>query len=191
MSYSRDDGNSGIFEDSQTVSSSDGIGDSDIFRRDCPSCDMNLPLSVRLCPNDGTDLFMASKELFAGKYQLLEEIGNGAIGTIYKARHVALDSFVAIKVLSQVTGDKKSFLRFQREAKAGSKLTHPNVVSIFDFGVWHDCQPYMVMDYLEGETLDKYHRRVGVMSVLDIIELMLPVVKALSHAHSCGILHRD
>lgn len=192
MNFTREDSNSGVFHrDSQALSSEDGMSTISELRRDCPSCNMNLPFSVRVCPNDGTDLFLASNVLFAEKYQLVEEIGRGAIGTIYKAKHLALDTFVAIKVLSQVTGDKTTFLRFQREAKAASRITHPNVISVFDFGVWQECQPYMVMDYLEGNTLDKILRKNGRLPIDEILEIMHPVADALSHAHGKGILHRD
>ncbi|HMP51162.1 MAG TPA: serine/threonine-protein kinase [Candidatus Melainabacteria bacterium] len=176
-------------EDRVLLPAADAVQDEP--RRDCPSCDLNLPFSIRVCPNDGTDLFLAETELFADKYELLEEIGQGAIGTIYKARHLALDSFVAIKVLNQVTEDRVTFLRFQREAKAASKIAHANVINVFDFGVWKDCQPYMVMDYLEGETLDKLLARKVYLSLTEIVDIAVPVAKALAHAHGSGILHRD
>lgn len=186
-------GNPSLFdESSQRISGDDSLSNEYGERRPCPNCDLSLPISIRICPNDGTDLFLALDKIFAEKYELLEAVGSGAIGTIYKARHLALDNLVAIKVLNQVTGDKTTFLRFQREAKAASKITHPNVINVFDFGVWQDCQPYMVMDYLEGVTLNQVLRRSDrLLSVDEILDIMLPVVNALAHAHSKGILHRD
>ncbi|MCB9470007.1 MAG: serine/threonine protein kinase [Candidatus Obscuribacterales bacterium] len=196
QSASRESGNKISSEDKVLLPSVAASSDSveavqDEPRRDCPSCNLNLPFSIRVCPNDGTDLFLAERELFADKYELLEEIGQGAIGTIYKARHLALDSFVAIKVLNQVTEDRVTFLRFQREAKAASKIAHANVINVFDFGIWRDCQPYMVMDYLEGETLDKLLARKRYLSLTEIVDIAIPVAKALAHAHGSGILHRD
>lgn len=160
-------------------------------RRSCPQCGLELPFSVRVCPNDNVDLFLSDSQLFADKYELLEEIGQGAIGTIYKARHVALDTMVAIKVLNQVTEDRVTFLRFQREAKTASKITHPNVINVFDFGIWKECQPYMVMDYLEGTTLDRVINSRGRLPLDEVADLIIPVARALAHAHATGVLHRD
>lgn len=191
MSQSRDDAkSSGLFDKShESIPSVDT--ESFALRRSCPSCALDLPFSVRVCPNDGTDLLLSSDSLFADKYELLEEIGQGAIGTIYKARHIALDSLVAIKVLNQVTEDTVTFLRFQREAKAASKISHPNVINVFDFGIWEDHQPYMVMDYLEGDTLDRVVKKKNRITLLEVVDIILPVAKGLAHAHASGILHRD
>src|SRR5512136_310105 len=88
-----------------------------------------------------------------GPYQLLEQLGQGGMATVFKAYHPALDRDVAIKVLHPAFTEDKNFLaRFQREARVVAKLDHPNIVPIYDFAE-HEGRPYLVMKFIEGETL--------------------------------------
>lgn len=148
-------------------------------------------MSVRVCPNDGTDLFLEADQIFADRYEFIEVLGTGGNGVIYKARHITLDKIVAIKLLHEFSGDPTTLMRFQREAKAASSLTHPNVITVFDFGIHNGTQPYMVMDYVQGDTLADILKAQGPTSIEMILDVMEPVAGALAHAHKKGILHRD
>src|SRR5690606_17137269 len=114
------------------------------------------------------------------------------MGIIYRAKHLILDKIVAIKVLHTATASENLLMRFQREARAASSLSHSNVITIYDFGLVDDTVPYMVMDFLDGENLADYLHRVGTpISVEESVEIIEEVASALSHAHKKGVLHRD
>ena len=157
----------------------------------CPDCGVELPASARVCPHDGSDLLLHDGRIFADKYELGSVIGFGGMGVIYRARHLILDKIVAIKVLHSASASSKLIMRFQREAKAASSLSHPNVITVYDFGVLDDTQPYMVMDYLDGMTLADHLSQTGPLPIRDALEIMEQVTAALAHAHRKGVLHRD
>jgi serine/threonine protein kinase len=125
-----------------------------------------------------------------GPYRVVEQLGQGGMASVFKAYHPALDRYVALKVLHPAFMEDPNFLaRFQREARVVAKLDHPNIVPIYDFAE-HDGQPYLVMKYIEGETLKARLARSPLkpaegMKVIDAIG------KGLSYAHKQGILHRD
>ena len=125
-----------------------------------------------------------------GPYRIIEQLGQGGMATVFKAYHPNLDRYVAIKVLHPAFKQDPQFLeRFQREARVVAKLDHPNIVPVFDYAD-HNGQSYLVMKYIEGETLK---------SVLDrqwpakeqILSIVQSVGKALTYAHAQGVLHRD
>ncbi len=157
----------------------------------CPDCGVELPASTRVCPHDGTDLLLRHGQIFADKYELGSVIGFGGMGVIYKAKHLILDKIVAIKVLHSTAASSKVIMRFQREAKAASSLSHPNVITVYDFGVFDGMQPYMVMDYLDGMTLADYASQAGPLPLRETLEIIEQVTAALTHAHKKGVLHRD
>ena len=124
-------------------------------------------------------------------YELLEVIGQGAMGTVYKARQNALDRVVAVKILRPELAAKRRYLeRLQREAKLTARLDHPNVVKGIDYGV-AEGRPYFVMEYAEGKTLKDLLRERGRFSEREAIEIALQVARALEHAYRHGIVHRD
>jgi serine/threonine protein kinase len=157
----------------------------------CPKCGMTVPRSARNCPNDGADLLLRKGQVFADKYELLDCVGSGGMGVIYKARHLILDKVVAIKVLHNNTADSNLIMRFQREAKAASSLNHINVITVYDFGVFEGTAPYMVMDYLQGRTLQDYIDERDDMSLRDTLDIIEQILSALVHASKKNILHRD
>jgi serine/threonine protein kinase len=130
-------------------------------------------------------------QVFADKYELLDVIGSGAMGIIYRARHLILDKVVAIKVLHTTQADPALIMRFQREARAASSLNHPNVITVYDFGVHVESAPYMVMDYLQGRTLAQYIEERGQLSLRDTLDIVEQILAALAHAQKKNILHRD
>jgi serine/threonine protein kinase len=137
--------------------------------------------------NDG----MIGKTL-ADRYQILSLISEGGMGLIYKARHVLMDRIVAIKLIrSELITNKTLLQRFHQEAQAVSKLDHPNIVTIYDYGVTSEGAPYLVMDYLQGHSLADLLSLEDRMSVNRALPLFKQTLKALKHAHDKGIIHRD
>ncbi len=125
-----------------------------------------------------------------GAYRVMEKLGRGGMATVYKAYHANLDRYVALKVLHPAFLEDPNFLaRFQREARLVAKLEHTNIVPVYDFAD-HDEQPYLVMKYIEGDTL-KAHLNKGRLSVDEIWKVVEAVGAGLGYAHQQGILHRD
>ncbi len=129
---------------------------------------------------------------FGNRYEILETLGQGGMGTVLKGRHTGLQKLVAIKILNaDMEMDANSKQRFALEAQAGSKLSHPNLVSVFDFGFIGESVPYLVMEYIEGMSLDFALATYGRPSVDQLIDVFKQVAKALQHIHNNGIVHRD
>jgi serine/threonine-protein kinase len=127
-----------------------------------------------------------------GRYHVLDYLGRGGMGLVVKARNPDIDKLVAIKVLnSSLLIDSTSLERFKIEARAGSRLSHPNLVSIFDFGVTDDGNPYMVMEYIQGKSLEDILRSEGIIPIDVFLEIFEQVVKALQYIHKNGVVHRD
>jgi TolB-like protein/Tfp pilus assembly protein PilF len=125
-----------------------------------------------------------------GPYEILAPLGAGGMGEVYRARDEKLDRDVAIKVLPQsVAADPDTLARFEREAKAVAALSHPNILSIFDFGAQEGLS-YAVMELLEGETL-RGKLEAGPIPQKQAVDYALQVAKGLSAAHEKGIVHRD
>lgn len=125
-----------------------------------------------------------------GPYRIEAILGTGGMGEVYRARDTRLGRTVAIKLLRRGSSfDAMSRIRFQREARAASALNHVNVCTVYDMGEC-DGQPYLVMEYLEGETLRERLRR-GPLPLRELVDLGIQIADALDAAHSHGILHRD
>ncbi len=126
-----------------------------------------------------------------GKYELLEKVGQGGMAYVYKAHQPTIDRHVAVKVLHSHLADDAEFLtRFKREAQGLGRLRHPHIVSVIDFDV-DDGWYYMVMDYIEGETLEAYLDRRGRLPLAEALRLMAQLTAALAYAHDNGRIHRD
>jgi len=126
-----------------------------------------------------------------GVYQNLELIGRGGMAEVYKSTHPQLNQPVAIKILPAQLAEEAEFRqRFTREAQVVSKLTHPNIVRVFDSGE-QDGKHYMVMEYLTGQDLDKFIRTHGRLALSQALPLVQQIAAALDYAHSQGFIHRD
>jgi serine/threonine protein kinase len=126
-----------------------------------------------------------------GEYDLLEKIGEGGAGTVYRSRHRPSGQVVAVKVLpEQMAGQEVLLRRFEQEFRAASKLDHPGLVRALDFFDDH-CTPFLVMEYIEGESLGQKLERDGAMEENTAIALIVQVCRGLHYIHNQGIIHRD
>jgi serine/threonine protein kinase/tetratricopeptide (TPR) repeat protein len=126
-----------------------------------------------------------------GKYDIVKPLGKGAMGIVYLAKDSMLDREVALKVMvSNIADDPDLKMRFEREAKAVAKLSHPNVVNVFDLGYHTDGSPFMAMELLRGDDLQKT-LRLGPMPLDRKVSIIVQVLVGLAHAHQAGIVHRD
>ncbi|MEM1009494.1 MAG: serine/threonine-protein kinase, partial [Myxococcota bacterium] len=127
-----------------------------------------------------------------GSYRLVERLGEGATAVIYRAEHRRLNIPYAVKILHPLIASRKGMReRFLREAKAAGSLRHENVVFIADFDIAPNIGPYMVMEYLQGETLEAVLQREGALPLERIYPFTQQICSALSAAHEKGIIHRD
>lgn len=131
-------------------------------------------------------------KLVGGRFKVLETLGEGGMGFVVKARHQDLDNFVAIKVLkSEFTQDELMVKRFRREARAASRIHHPSIVFIQDFGQLPDGRFYLVMEFVPGTALDLIIRKRGPLPVPLALKILFQVAEALTTAHEKTIVHRD
>ena len=127
----------------------------------------------------------------AGKYRLVEKIGAGAFGAVYKARQMELDHDIAIKILQPgVTANEQSLERFRREGVAACRVRHPNAVSIFDYGVTATDVAFLAMELLEGRPLSK-ELKAGPLTPFRANQILQPICDVLAEAHSKDLVHRD
>jgi beta-lactam-binding protein with PASTA domain/serine/threonine protein kinase len=133
--------------------------------------------------------------LLDGRYELSQRLARGGMATVYRAVDTRLTRTVAVKVMHVGLGDEAEFARkFDREARAAARLSHPNVVSVFDQGQDVEAansRPYIVMEYVEGQTLRDVLNREAPMTPGRALEIMEPVLAALAAAHQAGLVHRD
>ncbi len=126
-----------------------------------------------------------------GRYEILRKLARGGMATVYLATDRRLTRTVAVKVMHDNLGSDQDFVsRFDREARAAARLSHPNVVSVFDQGM-DAGRPYMVMEYVEGSTLRHVISREAPLEPQRALDLLIPVVAAVAAAHEAGIIHRD
>ena len=127
-----------------------------------------------------------------GMYRLTRLLGQGGMGSVYEATHTQAGKRVAVKVMHRDLAAYPELLaRFRREAKVTSELAHPHVVNVFGYGAASTGQPYMVMEFLEGEDLQTRLERVGPLSLETVGQIVNQVASALGEAHVAGVVHRD
>lgn len=133
-----------------------------------------------------------STALIAGKYQLIKMIGRGGMGSVWEGRHTSLGTRVAIKFIeAEYAGSQEARSRFDNEAKAAATIQSKHAIQIFDHGVTEDGKPYIVMELLTGEPLDKRIERLGRLGLQDVARIFQQVARGLGRAHERGIIHRD
>ncbi|MFT7625670.1 MAG: serine/threonine protein kinase [Myxococcota bacterium] len=158
----------------------------------CPACLTRFPASIDRCPADGWPPVedLSGTEL-SGRYKLERLIGVGGMGsTVWLARQTHIDRPVAVKLLPP-SGNETPMRRFAREARIASHLRHPNIVTIYDYGSTDDGKLFLVMEYLEGQTLEQLLRAHAPLDVDRALHIAIQCLRALSHAHSKRVVHRD
>ena len=162
----------------------------------CTLCNEKFDDSVSFCPKDGEVLEEDSGSLVGkaldGQYQIEALLGKGGMGAVYRARHVLLGDRVAIKVLPPEMRSNTEWLRrFQREGQAARRFRHPNAVTVYDLRTSSDGTIYLVMEYVEGNTLDVELRKRGTFSPAEAVAVLRPIMSVLNAAHAMGVVHRD
>lgn len=129
--------------------------------------------------------------VLADRYEILERLGQGGMGLVYKARQTALDRLVAVKVMGKdLLHDATALQRFQREARMLSMIEHPNLVIVHDFGKTLRDEPFMVMEFLEGKTLDEVIEKES-LALLRCIDIFIQLSEGMQAAHDKNLIHRD
>jgi serine/threonine protein kinase len=125
-------------------------------------------------------------------YRLTRLVAAGAMGAVYEGQHLRLGQRVAVKVMARdLVASRESLARFRREAEVTSRLGHPHIVHVFDFGEAPGGEPYLVMEFLEGEALDQRIERLGRLPLEMVRQVVRQIAAALEAAHAQGIVHRD
>jgi tRNA A-37 threonylcarbamoyl transferase component Bud32 len=167
--------------------------------RVCPKCDRKYPEDIDFCAQDGTRLVEIRDDdsdpligrVLDRRWVIEERIGMGGMGAVYLGSQRSVDRKVAIKTLKPELCNSREFVeRFFREARVASKISHPNSVTILDFGQTEDDTLFLAMEYLEGAPLTT-RLREGNLSVREIIEICIQISSALAAAHDNNIIHRD
>src|SRR5918912_3335222 len=162
----------------------------------CAACNNSFDDAETFCPNDGEVLQESPEsivgQLIDGKYRVEGFIAQGGMGAVYRARHILLGDQVVIKTLrSEMRTNAEWLKRFQREGQAARAFRHPNSVTVYDLSAGSDGMIYMVMEYVEGHTLDRELKRRGRFTPTEALEVLEPVADVLDAAHARGVVHRD
>ena len=163
----------------------------------CPLCENSFKRGTKFCPNDGAELVIKTKDgmsgnVLAGRYTVLNKLGSGGMGVVYKGQQITTGKTVAIKVISKkMTADPESAARFQREMRIQSKLEHPNIVTVYDFDKSPKGQFFIVMPFIDGRSLDELVAELGFIDIPVFLELAYQILEGVEYAHRKGIIHRD
>src|SRR6266566_3835327 len=162
----------------------------------CSICNQKFEDSVSFCPTDGEvladDLGSLVGTVLDGQYQIESMLGKGGMGAVYGARHILLGDRVAIKVLpAEMRSNAEWLRRFRREGQAARRFRHPNAVTVYDLRTSAEGTIYLVMEYVEGGTLDAELKKHGRFSAAEALTVLDPVMSVLNAAHAMGVVHRD
>jgi serine/threonine protein kinase len=164
--------------------------------RSCPSCGAIYSARPKRCGIDGSVLIDSDEDPLIGRtldrYQVIQTLGAGGMGSVYRAEHIVLHHEYALKVLfGELASDEKLVARFTREAKYLSQIAHDNVVKVVDFGTTSAGLTFLVMEYLHGLSLAEMIRLEGQMSVKDVAVIAKQIFAGLHAVHEAGFVHRD
>ncbi|MGI9036844.1 MAG: SUMF1/EgtB/PvdO family nonheme iron enzyme [Pyrinomonadaceae bacterium] len=163
--------------------------------KECQQCKRCYSDEVAICPDDGMPTFhtISGEPVLEGKYKLESRIGQGGMGVVYCSRHAYLKTQHAIKVIlpDLVGNDPQLVTRFRQEALAAAAIRHHNVIAVTDFGVAQGTMPFLVMEFVEGESLNDLLEREKKLAPERAFELMAAICAGVGAAHRGGIVHRD
>src|SRR5215472_4976012 len=143
-------------------------------------------------PQEARDYPDLEGAIVGGKYRVSRLVGTGGMGTVWEGVHTRLGTRVAIKFIKpQYAEHAEARARFEIEARAAAKLSTKHAVHVFDYGVTEDGLPYIVMEYLEGESLSEAIIRRGALPPVEVAKIIEQAARALDKAHSTGVVHRD
>jgi len=164
----------------------------------CPQCGAEYPANARFCEIDGTALRSAAGDtdlvgsIVADRYHILKKLGEGGMGQVYLAEHVKMGRKSALKVMhASMVKDVDAISRFNREASNASRINHPNVAAIYDFGETPQGMIFLAMEFVDGPPLTKVIEQSGALAPQRAAELLRQSGEALAVAHDMGIVHRD
>jgi serine/threonine protein kinase len=162
----------------------------------CTACQKTYPTDHDVCPTDNTRLLVAHElqpgMIIRNKYQIIERIGIGGMGLVYRGRHLTFNELCAIKIVNDDIAGNANFLkRFQTEAIVTRKLRHPNAVRVDDFDYTEDGRHFIVMELVEGKNVSEVLQKEGTLAVPRAIRIARQVGQAIGMAHKLGIVHRD
>lgn len=162
----------------------------------CPSCGKEFDREHTVCPDDQTMLCPIAVDPLIGKvmqeFEVVERIGEGGTGVVYRAKHVENGQHVAIKLLKcSLISDPTSVKRFQRETEAICSLNHPTIASMFSAGVLDDGRPFLIMEYVSQKTLADLLNEKGRLDQAQASNIFLQIADAMEAAHQASVLHRD
>ena len=164
----------------------------------CPTCGTEYPANERFCPRDGTALRSQGGgtdlvgSIIAERYHVLKKLGEGGMGQVYLAEHVKMGRKSAVKVMNPgMVNDADAISRFNREAANASRINHPNVAGIYDFGETPEGLIYLAMEFIEGESLTSLVEKCGALPPMRAADITKQAADGLQVAHEMGIVHRD
>ncbi len=164
----------------------------------CPQCNTEYPPEQLFCPKDGSTLKSLGGaadlvgSIIQKVYHVTKKLGEGGMGTVYLAEHVKMGRKAALKVMNPgMVNDADAISRFNREAANASKINHPNVAAVYDFGETEDGIIFLAMEFIEGPSLTKVIEDAGSLPAARAAEITRQASEALSVAHDMGIVHRD
>ncbi|MFB3924217.1 MAG: protein kinase [Terriglobia bacterium] len=161
--------------------------------QECPECGSCHDTATQFCPQEGAKLRLVRlPRQLVGRYRLEQRRGRGGMGAVYEATDLALERRVAVKVVREdLVGSAEAAERFRREARAVASFSHPNVVTIYDFGLANDSRAFLVMELLEGSTLRELLCRENALLPHRALEVLRGVCAAVASAHRRMLIHRD
>ncbi len=166
--------------------------------KNCPVCGKEYPDNVKFCPVDGSTLRSKSRtadlvgQVVADRYHIIKKLGEGGMGAVYLGEHVKMGRKSAIKVMNPgMAADPDAISRFNREAANASRISHPNVCQIYDFGETPDGVIYLAMEFIEGSALTDIIEKEGALPPARAARILKQAADALASAHDLGIVHRD
>lgn len=162
--------------------------------RECPTCGACFDNSVEFCAKDQSELTLTLpvERVIEERYRLDQLVGRGGMGAVYEATDIRLHRKVALKILSgSLFGQSDALRRFEREAQSAARLTHPHIITVYDYGVLTTEGAYLVMELVRGETLGSILKREQRLAPVVAAEWLDQTLAAVGAAHQAGIIHRD